>query len=58
MKPEARQAIIRDLLRRRQRCLDMRAAKLPGTSGPAFVRIIERYERMLRNQGHDVEDSQ
>jgi hypothetical protein len=58
MKPEARQAMIVDLLRRRQKCLDMRAAKSPGTGGPAFGRIIERYDRMLRNQGYDIEDQQ
>lgn len=56
MKPEARQAIIKDLLRRRQKCLDMRSAKHPGTEGPAFGRIIERYDRMLRNQGYDIKD--
>lgn len=58
MKPEVRQAIIDDLLRRRQKCLDMKAAKLPGTAGSAFGRIIERYERMLRNQGYDIEETQ
>ena len=58
MKPEARQAIVDDLLRRRQKCLDMRAANLPGTGGAAFGRIIERYERMLRRQGYDIEETQ
>jgi hypothetical protein len=55
MKPEAKRAVIDDLLRRRQKCLEMKAAKLPGTGGPAFGRIIERYERMLRNQGYEIE---
>lgn len=58
MKPEAREAIIQDLLYRRQKCLDMMAAKLPGTGGLAFGRIIERYDRMLRNQGYDTEGAQ
>jgi len=58
MKPEAREAIINDLLRRRQKCLDMRAAKLPGAGGPAFGRIIERCNRMLRNQGYDIEGAE
>lgn len=58
MKPEAREAVIDDLLRRRQKCLDMRAAKLPGTGGPAFGRIIERYDRMLRRQGYVIEEGQ
>lgn len=58
MKPEAREAIINDIVRRRRKCLDMRAAKLPGTGGPAFGRIIERYNRMLRNQGYDIESAE
>ena len=55
MKPETRQRIIEDLLRRRQKCLDSVASGRPGTGGPAFGRIIERYNRMLRNAGYDVE---
>jgi hypothetical protein len=58
MKPEARQAIIEDLLRRRQKLVDMRTEGRPGTGGPAFARMIERYERMLCNQGHHIEGKQ